>query len=858
MASRHIDATLRFHDEFSNPMKRAVAGMNGMTDKIMAQNKAIINKGKEMQRMGKNMQRMGRSWTRNVTVPLLAIGGASMKLAGDFKKSMANINTLLDDQSHLKSYERQVLKTASNIGIDAKIAADGMYQTISVLGDHGKQTEKTFDIMARAAKAGGADVQDAVNMIATAMNGYGDISDKTASKLSDLAFMTAKLGKTKFPELAQSMSSLFPLGKNLGLSYEELYASMSTATTSFAGDTAEAATAMKGLMTGFLKPSKDMQALYQKLGVSSGQQLIKQKGLAGAMEEVQKVAGKDGMPKYFKNIRGLTAALGLSGEGMEKFKEHLKKMENAKGMTDKALAKVQAANKLNDAINRMKVAGIQFGSALLPIVVPAIEKIAKGVERLAKWYDGLGKHQKKALNYFLIFLAAIGPGLTLFGRMFSGLGGLVKGFGKLAKAADKARVASKAVGSAEWLKKLDKGLDKISTSLMDGFSAWRERTSANLGVIKARISGFSTSSKEKMSSLASAMSGKFKSARSEMSASFRAWRENTASDMRYMKERAGNVAASMRKKMVSAAKAIGRGFKAMGKAVVSAFKAVGRAALAAFKAIGRGLMIVGKFLLANPIILIIAAIAVAAFLIIKNWKKVKAFFAPLIEWFKKAGAKIKKVFGGIKNKVGDMKDGMQKHLSKAGKRMSAFAKSCMKSSSGVKGYFGGILKFLSGVFTGNWKKAWEGIKQVYKSIWNSFKNIAKKPINFVIGMINKLIAGINKLKISIPNKKWIPKAFRGASFGFNISPIPQLAKGSHFTRAGMTLVGEEGPELVDMPRGARVHNARDTKRMVSGRSVTIAKLADTIVVREEADIDKIATKIVQKLEDTSGNVPVLT
>lgn len=806
MASRHIDATLRFHDEFSNPMKRAVAGMNGMTDKIMAQNKAIINKGKEMQRMGKNMQRMGRSWTRNVTVPLLAIGGASMKLAGDFKKSMANINTLLDDQSHLKSYEKQVLRTASNIGIDAKIAADGMYQTISVLGDHGKRTEKTFDIMARAAKAGGADVQDAVNMIATAMNGYGDISDKTASKLSDLAFMTAKLGKTKFPELAQSMSSLFPLGKNLGLSYEELYASMSTATTSFAGDTAEAATAMKGLMTGFLKPSKDMQALYQKLGVSSGQQLIKQKGLAGAMEEVQKVAGKDGMPKYFKNVRGLTAALGLSGEGMEKFKDHLKKMENAKGMTDKALAKVQAANKLNDAINRMKIAGIQFGSALLPIVVPAIEKIAKGVERLAKWYDGLGKHQKKALNYFLIFLAAIGPGLTLFGRMFSGLGGLVKGFGKLAKAADKWSAARKAAGKTSWIKKLGNSFKNNGKKITESFKAWKLQASTNLDVVRTRMKA---------------------------------------------------TAATMRTQLIKAAKATSKAFKAMGKAVVSAFKAIGRAALAAFKAIGRGLMMVGKFLLANPIILIIAAIAVAAFLIIKNWKKVKAFFAPLIEWFKKAGAKIKKVFGGIKNKVGDMKDGMQKHLSKAGKRMSAFAKSCMKSSSGVKGYFGGILKFLSGVFTGNWKKAWEGIKQVYKSIWNSFKNIAKKPINFVIGMINKLIAGINKLKISIPNKKWIPKAFRGASFGFNISPIPQLAKGSHFTRAGMTLVGEEGPELVDMPRGARVHNARDTKRMVSGRSVTIAKLADTIVVREEADIDKIATKIVQKLEDTSGNVPVL-
>lgn len=37
-------------------------------------------------------------------------------------------------------------------------------------------------------------------------------------------------------------------------------------------------------------------------------------------------------------------------------------------------------------------------------------------------------------------------------------------------------------------------------------------------------------------------------------------------------------------------------------------------------------------------------------------------------------------------------------------------------------------------------------------------------------------------------------------------------------------------------------------------SVTVAKLADSIIVREESDIDKIAEAIVRKIEQTSGNM----
>ena len=250
MGSRFVQVTFKLKDELSKPMKGMSKGMTGLTDKLAAQHKQIGQLGRTWITCGKSIQRTGETLTKRVTLPIVAAGTASAKLYADFEKSMAQINTLLDDDSHLKSYEDTVLRVSDDLGVKATTMSEGLYQTISVLGDHGKTTEKTFEIMARSAKAGGAETVDAVNMIATAMNGYGETSDKTAQKISDLSFKTVKLGKTTFPELANNMSPLFPLAHNLGISYEELYATMSTATTSFAGNTAEASTQIKGLMTG--------------------------------------------------------------------------------------------------------------------------------------------------------------------------------------------------------------------------------------------------------------------------------------------------------------------------------------------------------------------------------------------------------------------------------------------------------------------------------------------------------------------------------------------------------------------------------------------------------------------------------
>ena len=74
----------------------------------------------------------------------------------------------------------------------------------------------------------------------------------------------------------------------------------------------------------------------------------------------------------------------------------------------------------------------------------------------------------------------------------------------------------------------------------------------------------------------------------------------------------------------------------------------------------------------------------------------------------------------------------------------------------LKTMFGGLVDFIVGVFTGNWQKAWQGVQNIFKGIFDGLANIAKKPINSIIDAINTMIKGLNKIKLP----DWVPRTWR--------------------------------------------------------------------------------------------------
>lgn len=107
----------------------------------------------------------------------------------------------------------------------------------------------------------------------------------------------------------------------------------------------------------------------------------------------------------------------------------------------------------------------------------------------------------------------------------------------------------------------------------------------------------------------------------------------------------------------------------------------------------------------------------------------------------------------------------------------------------LKTMFGGLVDFIVGIFTGNWQKAWQGVQNIFKGIFDGLANIAKKPINSIIDAINTMIKGLNKIKLP----DWIPGL---GGKGINIPTIPKLAKGGIVDAPTIAMVGEAGKEAV--------------------------------------------------------------
>lgn len=109
----------------------------------------------------------------------------------------------------------------------------------------------------------------------------------------------------------------------------------------------------------------------------------------------------------------------------------------------------------------------------------------------------------------------------------------------------------------------------------------------------------------------------------------------------------------------------------------------------------------------------------------------------------------------------------------------------------IKGVFEGLITFITGVFTGNWSQAWQGVRDIFSSAFQGLSELIKAPINAVVAVINGVVSKINGLSIKIPD--WVPE-LGGKTFGVHIPALPKLATGG-FTN-GVSIAGEAGREAV--------------------------------------------------------------
>lgn len=153
---------------------------------------------------------------------------------------------------------------------------------------------------------------------------------------------------------------------------------------------------------------------------------------------------------------------------------------------------------------------------------------------------------------------------------------------------------------------------------------------------------------------------------------------------------------------------------------------------------------------------------------------------------------------------------------------------------GVKQIFGGFIDFLTGVFTLDWEKAWEGIKEIFRGIWNTIVGVLEAAVNLIIKGINWLISKLNSLQIKIPD--WLG----GGSFGFNIRPIaelqiPRLAKGAIIppNREFVAVLG-------DQKQGTNIEAPADLIRQIVREEINNFGGGEDITIKFTGDLAQLA------------------
>lgn len=216
-----------------------------------------------------------------------------------------------------------------------------------------------------------------------------------------------------------------------------------------------------------------------------------------------------------------------------------------------------------------------------------------------------------------------------------------------------------------------------------------------------------------------------------------------------------------------------------------------------------------------------------------NFRKIKDALQPFIDKVMEAAQVVMDVFGNVIAGV-------------CGAAVSFFAGAFAGITQYITGLidvFQGIITFIAGAFSGDWEKAWSGVKQIFGGIVDEIMGI----ISTVTGAIGGIINGVQAI-LGMDS---------GSEKATSTKKVSGRAIGDRSWRGGLVQVHERGGEILDLPQGTRIYPHDVSMQMAKagqGQSVNVAKLADQIVVREDADIQRIAEELVRRIRAAGGNM----
>ncbi len=732
----------------------------------------------------------------------------AIETAANFEQAMSKVQAITrSDSDAMKMLTDNARMLGETTQFSATQAAQAM-SYLGMAGWDANQIIGGMPGLLALAAAGGTDLARTADIVSDDLTAFGLSADQ-AGHMADVFAVTVTRTNTNVEMLGETMKYAAPVAKAFGASMEETAAlagimansgiKASQAGTSLragflrlAGPPKKSAKAMQELgisLSDATKQQQEAQDALKELGISMEDMSGKPKKMSAILTELKNKTAELGQEERLATLQkifGTEAATGwlaVLDAGPEVFEKLVTEMENSDGEAEK-MAKTMM-NNAKGAMIQFKSAveglAISFGTVFLPAITAGMKAMADMAGRASGW---VREHEELVMTIGKIG-AAIGAavvGFKLYRLAAAAVNVLTTSMSLqlelMRKSAMGQRLlAAASQGAAKGMQILRAAMNadlyrNFANNAMLAFNRLRAITWADVGA-KMRVA------------LSRGFAG-ITSGLSRALTAIQAFKTNIIGIITGIPGKLANLA--------RAAMVMWRAFS---------FAGVLRSVVTGFRAAGLAIQVFARASMAaafSPLGIALLAIAGAALLIYNNWETVGPFFMtlweqiqtafsnaaamiqPAIDQFiaacqnlavavmpileglwqtiQNAWAQIVAVFAensgtidvviGIFMTLAEVVGGVLVgafigFVSTSVGVMTSFIGSVTAAVTGIIGVLTGIIEFVTGVFTGNWSQAWQGVVDIFSSIFGALKGIADSILGGIMNTVNSIASAVRNI-----------------------------------------------------------------------------------------------------------------
>ena len=371
----------------------------------------ISEAGAKLKDVGGKIKNVGDSLTKNVTVPIVAVGAAAMASFSEVDSAIDGMITKTGAAGkYLDKMTQAVENIATSIPTDFQTAADAVGEVSTRFQDVGEDLEGLSSYFVKFATINNTDVVSAVDNVQASMAAFG-VETKDATLVLDALTQASQATGTDVNSLTNMMTQNAGVMKEMGYNYQETAFFMANLNKNGV-DVGSTITGLKKAWQTASKDGKSMDTMLQEMNNTIKNAKTDQEAYQQAIDLFGAKAG----PAIAQAVR----------EGRLSFDAWAEDLEAFSGTVgDTFGATLDPIDQTTIIMNELKLTGADLAGMMQEMLIPILSDIRDGVKNVREWWGKLDESQKENIIRIAGIVAAIGPLLSIIGTIITTVGTLL-------------------------------------------------------------------------------------------------------------------------------------------------------------------------------------------------------------------------------------------------------------------------------------------------------------------------------------------------------------------------------------------------------------------------------------------------